>query len=135
MEQSDNCNRDCKHPCGSSCDRVNKDRYAYGGELAREAIVEMSSDTDMAKGFVEKCEKTGRDPLEVLSYIAVRNDIDLTKEAPEDPKKQEIYRELTSIVNYMALRDQENADKGDRIGFVRMCGVDIPLECLARIMS
>ena len=116
--------RRCEGSCGcrsnSSCEgeetasgcNANTNAGSLGESLAAGAIIEMdNAENDNGKswndeiteanvdGFIEKCEKEGKNPVDVVEFIAKINGIEIFSEcAPKDASKRGIYELLRRVV-------------------------------------
>lgn len=95
----------------SGCD-ANTNAGSLGESLAAGAIIEMdNAKKDNGKGwhdeiteanvdgFIEKCEKEGKNPIDVVEFIAKINGIEIFSECePKDASKRGLYELLKCVV-------------------------------------
>ena len=76
---------------------------------AKECENEVSMD---AKAFIEECEKAGRNPIDVVKFVAGQQGIELSGERPvENGHLYDILREVVDIVVEKLFEDED--DDGD----------------------
>lgn len=114
------CKEDtCKeNPCEQECKPQEYDGNAYGADFAEYAIREMRSDArkvaeqnikdkdkedEAVNGFLEQCEKRGQDPFELVAFIAHKNGVVLSEDAPKDCAKREVYNLLKAVVKKLVV--------------------------------
>ena len=103
----------CTGSCSDSCGGCKKPQDDQQGHIAHKAICEMASAkakaaadaaehekcvASKADEFIADCKSAGKDPLEVVEYIAKRENISITFPAPTDPAKHETYDLLRAVV-------------------------------------
>lgn len=69
-----------------------------GRAIAASAIEEMHDVKDDAKEFVEECRRKGRDPQEVVAFIAAREGFLLGQEEPKDKARKSLYVLLKEVI-------------------------------------
>lgn len=75
-------------------------------------------------GFIEKCDKEGKNPLEVVKFVADSNGIDVMSEiVPDDAFKRRIFNLLKGVVKKVL------------IGFVSYCADNYGLGFLKSLIS
>lgn len=107
----------CTGSCGGACDGCDKPRDAESARpcshVAREAICEMAAAKEKAEKeaaerakcideqadeFIADCEAAGKNPMEVVSYVARRERISVSGDAPECEEKRHAYDLLRAVV-------------------------------------
>lgn len=110
---------------------------AWGESVAKSAVAgmdapkgegvclsdEMQIKDEDIDGFIEKCDKEGKNPLDVVNFIAEQNGIDLSSVPRGDSLKLRLYELLKGVVRKVLL------------GFVSYCADNYGLGVLQSIIS
>lgn len=91
----------------------------YGTKVAKAAFEAMDKEKEVsesiaseAEAFVEECDKAGRNPIEVVKFVAKEAGIELSGPRPEDREKCMSYDLLREVVDIVVERVFE-CDEGE----------------------
>ena len=98
---------------------VNKNEKRYGAKVALAAFDSMEKAKERedevsmnAKAFIEECEKAGRNPIEVVKFVAGKHGIELSGKRPDE--NGNLYDLLREVVDTVVDRIfEEEEDGGD----------------------
>ena len=121
----------------SGCNAGHDSPVAWGESVAKSAVAgmdapkaegvclsdEMQIKDEDIDGFIEKCDKEGKNPLDVVKFIAEQNGIDLSSVPRGDSLKLRLYELLKGVVRKVLL------------GFVSYCADNYGLGVLQSIIS
>lgn len=97
----------------SGCNAGSESPVAWGEKVANSAVAgmrahnakdgvclsdEMQIKDEDIDGFIEKCDKEGKNPLDVVNFIAEQNGIDLSSAPSGDSMKLRLYELLKGVV-------------------------------------
>ncbi len=110
MKNEKKCTGSCSGACGG-CEKPQNDKP---GHIAHKAICEMAAAKAKAEAeavehekcidsqadeFLADCKAAGKNPMEVVAYIAKREQISISGDEPDDDSKKETYRLLRAVVS------------------------------------
>ena len=106
------------------CDKCSKSDQ-YGAKMARAAFDMMENEAKQedalsadAKAFIKECQEAGKNPIEVVKFLAGKEGIELSGKAPSDDGKRQVYDLLREVVDNVveaafASMDQDEDDDWD----------------------
>jgi hypothetical protein len=127
-------NGECENASGC---KASSPATSLGEAIATGAIIKMENVTTEEKndvdtkiteadidGFIEKCDKEGKNPLDVVKFIAEINGIDISSECmPKDASKRSVYELLKGVVKKVI------------IGFVSYCADNYGLDFIKSLIN
>ena len=97
---------DDKNTCGCSAETCRM--TSIGAEIASDAIDRMSSPRKEAEAFISTCRSKGKDPFDVVKFVAMDADISLCVDA-ENGADRDLQRLLREVIRILA---EEHASRG-----------------------
>lgn len=112
MKNEKKCTGSCGGACGG-CDKPQNEPAESCSHVAREAICEMAAAKEKAEKeaaervkcvdeqadeFIADCESAGKNPMEVVAYVARREQVSISGDAPECAEKRHTYDLLRAVV-------------------------------------
>ena len=112
MKNEKKCAGSCGGACGG-CDKPQNEPAEPCSHVAREAICEMAAAKEKAEKeaaervkcvdeqadeFIADCEAAGKNPMEVVAYVARREQVSISGDAPECEEKRHTYDLLRAVV-------------------------------------